>query len=153
MQTKTDGIGVGDSNGWSQGPSTAATTTRATRLLMMMMRCEETPRQLPRASFSSTASSLLCLSLSASSRFVIIVLCGFLVASELLPSVCVPLFFFSLSLSRRDSSNVVDRSSFRSLRSLRDGSSALNVSCRAEVATREKKCEISDLPKDFSNIL
>lgn len=99
-------------------------TTRTTRLLMMMMRCEETPRQLPRASFSSTASSLLCLSLSASSRLVIMVLCGFLVAPELLPSACVSPFlsFLYPVPSWTDASNVVDRSSSRSSRSLRDDS-------------------------------
>lgn len=108
MQPKTDGI---DSNGWSQGrvtTTTTMTTTRATRLLMMMMRCEETPRQLPRASFSSTTSSLLCLSLSASSRLVIIVPCGFLVASEFLPSACrrffSPFFPYLSEETRRISS-------------------------------------------------
>lgn len=125
---KIDGIAVINSNGWSQEASRRSrqrrrrrrwptmTTTKATRLLMMMMRCEETPRQLPRASFSSTASSLLCHSLSASSRFVIIVLCGFLVTST---SLFRPLLYISLFLSlrlsfsafifgREDSSNIID---------------------------------------------
>lgn len=63
---------VGDpsqsANGWStpgDPPSSAATTARTTRPLMTMMRCEEMPRQLPRAgsplrrSFASVAFFVL----------------------------------------------------------------------------------------------